>query len=347
MANTGNHLRQRFAAVRVRFCWFGTRRALSPDQKREAADTFGAAREFIGASKKLLDTRHPRWKALTAVRRDVVSLWRGMSLPYPEPGVRLIRQEDIEGFTAKMHQAVARLDLAVQSLDDEFSVIRENAKTSLGDLFNATDYPATMKPYFALEWDFPSVEPPEYLMKLNPKLWEEQRDRIAAKFDAAVRMAEEAFIQEFAGLVSHLSERLEGTEDGKKKVFRDSAINGLQEFFAKFQSLAVHDNAGLDQLVGQVQQLVQGVAPQDVRDDDGLRNRIHEQLAAVKGALDGMITEAPRRNIIRPVIPAAGPELSMEQIDAIANQADPVKANQELWDIAANSELGRKFGMPA
>jgi len=45
------------AAVRVAFCWFGVRKTLTPEQKAQAADTFGAEGQYLSADKKLLDTR--------------------------------------------------------------------------------------------------------------------------------------------------------------------------------------------------------------------------------------------------------------------------------------------------
>ncbi len=45
------------AAVRVAFCWFGVRKTLTPEQKAQAADTFGAEGQYLSAGKKLLDTR--------------------------------------------------------------------------------------------------------------------------------------------------------------------------------------------------------------------------------------------------------------------------------------------------
>src|SRR5262245_27815149 len=91
-------LRMTMAAVRVAFTWFGTRKTLTPEQKAEAADAFGAEGDYLSAGKKLIDTRHPAYKAVTAVRGRLVQYWRSITLPYPEPGTRLIRQADIMGF---------------------------------------------------------------------------------------------------------------------------------------------------------------------------------------------------------------------------------------------------------
>ena len=71
------------AAVRLSLRWFGVRKTLSPEQKAEAAEAFGAAGEFLSAGKKLLDTRHPVYHAVSSVRGRIQSVWKGLSLPYP------------------------------------------------------------------------------------------------------------------------------------------------------------------------------------------------------------------------------------------------------------------------
>jgi hypothetical protein len=52
-------LRITAAAVRVSLRWFGIRKTLTPEQKSQAAESFGAEGDFLSARKKLLDTTHP------------------------------------------------------------------------------------------------------------------------------------------------------------------------------------------------------------------------------------------------------------------------------------------------
>ena len=60
---------------------------------------------------------------------------------------------------------------------------------------------------FTVEFDFPSVEPPDYLQQLNPQLYEQECQRVQSRFDEAVQLAEVAFTAELAKPVSHLTER--------------------------------------------------------------------------------------------------------------------------------------------
>src|SRR5438067_10646904 len=81
-------LRNMMVAVKVSFTCFGTRKTLTPEQKNQAADKFGAEGQFLSAGEKLIDTKHEAFKAVTAVRGRVQSFTRGITLPYPEPGLR-------------------------------------------------------------------------------------------------------------------------------------------------------------------------------------------------------------------------------------------------------------------
>ena len=178
--------------------------------------------------------------------------------------------------------------------------MKQTAEERLGRLFNPADYPETVVGLFDVSWDFPSIEPPDYLRDLNPALYEAERARVAARFDEAVQLAEQAFQEEFAKLVGHLTERISGTgEDGERKVFRDSAVGNLQEFFARFKSLNVGNSAQLDELVAQAQQAVRGVAAKDLRGSSDLRQRVATELSRVQSDLDGMLVSRPRRRILR------------------------------------------------
>lgn len=112
--------------------WFGTRKTLTPEQKAEAAEPFGTDARFLIAGKRLLDISHPAYKAVTAVRNKVISFWKSMSLPYPEPGIRLIRQDKIEEFDVKMREFQAELADAVATLDRHYSELKATARQRLG-----------------------------------------------------------------------------------------------------------------------------------------------------------------------------------------------------------------------
>ena len=300
-------LRASMAAVRVSFNWFGTRKALSPEQLARAAEAFDAQGPCLSAGKKILDTKHPAFRAVTAVRGQVGAYWRGLTVPFPEPGVRLIPHDRVPGFDQRMIGFRAELRHAVAGLDRHYDELRRAAESRLGSLFDPTDYPADLPSLFGLEWDYPNVEPPDYLVRLAPSLYEAESARVADRFQEAVRLAEAAFLEEFARLVGHLTERISGTgEGGRPKVFRDGAVENLTEFFNRFRSLSVRSDEQLEALVAEAQRAVRGVAPQDLRDNESLRRDLSTRLSRVRSELDGMLVDRPRRRILRTAEPTTG-----------------------------------------
>src|SRR5262249_8677675 len=159
------------------------------------------------------------------------------------------------------------------TLDEHYSELKASARRRLGSLYNPADYPDSLSGLFEVHWDFPSVEPPDYLLQLSPAIYEQQSALAAARFAQAIQLAEQGFVSEFAKLVSHLTERLNNDVAGERKIFRDSAIQNLTDFFDRFRDLNVRSNEQLDALVADAQRLVQGVKPQDLRDNAGLRQQ--------------------------------------------------------------------------
>jgi hypothetical protein len=289
-----------FAAVRVSFTWLGVRKTLTPDQKAQAAIPFGAEGRYLSAAKRMLDISDPRFRSVTSIRGRIVSFWKGMSVPYPDPGIRLIRQNQIETFDSTIQELAEELTEAVGQLDDNYESLKTSAQERLGSLFNAADYPPSLRGLFECSWEFPSVEPPDYLRRLNPELFEQEKKRMTARFEEAARLAEEAFVGEFSKLVGHLVERITSSgAAGEKKVFRDSAVESLKEFFDRFRMLNIHSNSQLDELVETAQQAVAGISPQELRDSEGLRRQMSSQMAGVLSALDGLLVDAPRRKLLR------------------------------------------------
>jgi hypothetical protein len=146
---------------------------------------------------------------------------------------------------------------AEELLDQVFNQVKADARRRLGRLYNPADYPDQIQDLFDVAWDFPSVEPQSYLMQVAPEVYAEERQRVAARFEEAVRLAVQTFATEFSRLLAHLTERLSSAEDGQRKVFRDSAVSNFSEFFGRFRSLNVSSNSAFDALVEEAHRIVQ------------------------------------------------------------------------------------------
>ena len=294
IVGTAREMRQSMGAVKLSFSWLGTHRKLSDAQTTQAASSFDAAADLVSASKKLIDTKHPAYKAATAIKHQAMAYWRGMTLPYPQEGVRLIRQADVDAFEVKMREFKDQLAAAAANLQLEYEAIKIAAREKLGQLYN----PPTLEGMFSVSWEYPPVEPPRYLMNFNPELYEQEQSRIQQRFENAVAMAEEAFAEQLSDMVSHLIERLADNPDGTQKVFRTSSIENIKEFYENFRKMNVRSNPQLESLISQASNLVSGVSTQEIRTDKSLRQNLSAQMSTLQTALNDVIVDAPRRRIM-------------------------------------------------
>jgi len=127
-------LRTSTAAVRLSFTWFGVRKSLTTKQRAQAAESFGAEGNCLSAAKRLLDTGHPTFKAVAAVKNRATCFGKSLSLPYPEPGIRLIRQNQVEPFDEQLNWFQQELADAVDALDERSIPTIRSPNKFLGDI---------------------------------------------------------------------------------------------------------------------------------------------------------------------------------------------------------------------
>jgi hypothetical protein len=293
-------LRITTAGCRVRFTWFGSEKTLTPEQRAHAAEPFDAAPQALAAVKKLLDTRHPALRTVAAVRNQIDAYWRSMTLPFPEPCIRLIPVDRVEEFNRGMADYSAELGEAAAGLERDFDDLKADAARRLGSLFEASDYPANLRGCFAVRWDFPNLEPPSHLIWFSPTIHMTEEFRVQNRFEEAVRLAGRTFLEEFVRLVTHLCERISGTNpDGTSKVFRAAAVNDIGVFIARYCRFDLRSDAHLDELVALVRRTLEGVTPERLREHAGLRLTVAAQLSWVLASLDAMQDDPAKRPIPR------------------------------------------------
>ncbi len=297
--NAAQRLRTTMAAVRLAFTWLGVRKTLAPEQRTTAARVFHADRELLSASKLILDLKHPAYRAVAAVRSEASGYWRTVTLPFPEAGIRLLPQSSLGLFATTMQTYRERLQEAARELAAQYDTMKSEAERRLGTLYSASDYPTTLDGLFDMEWSVIPIEPPQYLVALNPEVFQAEQARVRERFENAVELAEQAFATELQRLTAHLAERLTGLYDGQPKVFRDSAIQNLTDFFERFRRLNIRSSPQLDMLVEEAQQVITGIEPQQLRDSVRLRQMVARDFEQIQAAVGDLLIDRPRRNILR------------------------------------------------
>jgi hypothetical protein len=215
--NFSDRLKTMTVAVKLSRARMGTKKGLSKTQVEQAAEEFEADKNYLSASKKLLDTKHPKFKDVTSILGAAYSFWESVTLPYPDDGVRLLRTEAVERFETQMRIFKEELQIAVDALQEVYSELLDKARQDLGQLFKPEDYPADIRDKFSLEFAYVAIEPARHLIDSFPELYERERQRIQAKFEESLAIAEESFANELKKILTHAVERLTDDSDGKRK----------------------------------------------------------------------------------------------------------------------------------
>ena len=277
----------------------GVRKTLAPEQRTTAARAFQADRDLLSASKLIFDTRNAAYRNVARVRSEASGYWRAETLPFPEAGLRLLPQAKLPAFDSRMAQYRQALQDAARELAAQYDAIKSEAERRLGTLYSASDYPTTLDGMFDMEWSVVPIEPPQYLVSLHPEVYQQEQARVRERFESAVELAEQAFAPELQRLTAHLAERLTGLHDGQPKVFRDSAVENLRQFFERFRRLNIRSSPELDMLVEEAQQVITGIEPQQLRDSVRLRQMVARDFEQIQASVGEMLVDRPRRNILR------------------------------------------------
>jgi hypothetical protein len=299
-ADFARRLREETAAVRFRRRELGNSRTLDSTKRQEIANLYDADPDYVRARKVLLNRKDTRIRECFAICDRAIQYWESMTVPYSEAqkGVRLIRRDRIREFEAGIQRLLDELSTATAAAETVYhSEILPEARTRLEQLFDPADYPATLIGCWGFDWEYPSIEPPNYLAQLNPELYRAEQDRIRRRFEEAVRLAEQSFLQEFSQMIGRLAERLQPGPDGKAKKFQDTSVQNLRDFFDRFRQLNIGSNDQLDALVQDAQRALKGVEPQSLRKDVQQRQTVGESMQQIFGRLTEMLVDKPARKI--------------------------------------------------
>ena len=295
-----NQLQKEWTPSRLSFTGFNQRKTFTSDQKAKAASIFDADDTYVSASKKLYDTKHPAYKALTAAKNKITEYWTSSTQPYPQDGIRFLPNDELETFETTMKTLRQGFLSSLQELAWCFEEVK--AKNKLGQLFAEDNYPSDPLAHFGVEWSYPSIEPAQSLKSISPKIYEQEKVKIQDQMKAAVLLAQEAFTKDFADLISHLAERLTPGSDGKMKVLHGTTVTNIHDFIEKFEKMSLGSSDQLETLVKQTKDLIYGTTPEELRDLDVLKSQVKSGLDDIAKKLEPMISVKPRRKIITPTI---------------------------------------------
>jgi hypothetical protein len=203
----------------------------------------------------------------------------------------------IEDVDCKLREFERDRSELVDRFLDSYPTLCESMSERLRVLHNPTDYPQIdmVKARFYFTWRYVAYGVPGQLKTISGRIWEEERDKAAQRFAEAQSEAQVLLRESMAGLVNHMVDRLEASDNGKPKVFKKSTVANLCDFLATFDFRNISDDAELKEQVEKTRELLSGVTAEEIRTTADLRSRLKTGMSEIATKLDAMVVTMPRR----------------------------------------------------
>lgn len=293
-------------AIRVRFSTMARQRQIPQEHKEKLAQTVAASGKSLSASKKLFDAKNPYVQAVNAAIAKINALVTFYGYPHPEASTWLIREEQIPEFRTKFDELRGEFFEAVNRLAENFEDVKRQAAGDLGQLFNPADY-ADPRTSYNVTLDFPNVDPPSYLKQLDPKLYEEQYNRMMADFEAASAMMQAEFTEAMSNAVNGLVAALQGFNDGTQKCFTDNTATKIFSLFEEFQNklspLGIGKGSQVSAVLDRAREVMRGQNEETIatalRKSKAMRLEMIDKLGSIGETLSSLTESSGGRLVLK------------------------------------------------
>lgn len=257
-----------------------------------------ADKRMLHLSKTLLESKEHQ--AVARLDGEIRATLRyDYSVFAPGGGMYLIPVANVEQIDKSMAAFAERRAALVDKAVDAYPARVEAAKEALGELWNPAEYmtQAAYRASFTMETRYVAFSTPTTLKQINAALFAREREKYAAHLEDAASEVTAILRAQMKGLVDHMLDRLATGDDGKAKTFRKGTVDKLAEFLSSFSFKNVTDDAELRDVVEEARKLLRGVGADDLRKVDRLREDVTKGMAELKGKLDKLVADKPRRHI--------------------------------------------------
>lgn len=290
-------LQKQFVGCVLKSQFLGCSRVMTEEQRKKVAELFSADDESVRGSREIVLRKHPLILAVRAPIRRAKRIWSEKTIKF-EDGIRLIRRKRISWMREEVAKCQIELKEAAGALAAGWEEIVKNAKERLCDLFEADDYDLDPSDAFALSLSFPAIEPDKAIKELAPEIYEEERVKIARRFQEAAEVAEAAMLEKMHGIITKLADKLGPTAEGERpKKLNQKAVDALVSFGEQFAELSVGSAEDLQKLVARAKSLAEGTDAKLVNAGGDARTTFETTLGEIQAALDKAIELKPRRKI--------------------------------------------------
>jgi len=206
--------------------------------------------------------------------------------PWSDNGARILNAEQMFDYKARLVEFEREFVSKVHEFLNEYDNLVSAAAFSLGDLFDRDEYPTREEIERKFGFGY-TIEPLPQTGDFRVETGDEGLRELQAQYEQAITNRVEQAMRDswdrLHDVLSKMSERLESTEDGKRKIFRDSLVENAHELCNLLKHFNVNQDVRLESMRMELSNLLSGVDAETLRESDELRDNTKRKVDALLG----------------------------------------------------------------
>ena len=218
-------------------------------------------------------------KIVTAVRA-----WNyQQTLPWSDGGSRLLPMKNFFNYKETLNNFENQFTRAVDEFIEEYPQLVSSSAFTLGDLFDRGEYPTadSLKDKFKFKFVFsPVPDAGDFRIEVEDSAKAELEAQYKSYYEQKLADAMADAWTRLHETLTHISERLDYTDENKKK-FWDSTITNATELCSLLSNLNVTNDPKLEDARQKLEKALSGIEPSDVRESEAIRSSVKSKVDAI------------------------------------------------------------------
>jgi hypothetical protein len=271
--------------------WTG--RKLDKRASNDVTASNGAAKGVANVHKKLLGD----CAELDAVQKFAANARNShyaMTMPWSDLGLRLCPTKmyiDTNGYERTMTELQNEFTRLTDAFLSAYSWEIQNAQLKLGALWNGDEYPSREALASKFRFRFTAMPLPDvgdWRLDIGNEAADAMREQYEKFYGDQLTKAMADVWERAHDALSKMSNRLDYADDTTKKVFRDSLVENVQEIVNLLDAMNITNDPVMNNAHRRLDQAMQGITPDALREDPYLRAQTKREVDAVKKIIDNL-----------------------------------------------------------
>ena len=207
--------------------------------------------------------------------------------PWSDSGLRLLPPVNFMKFTERMNDFEEEMEALVKSFVAIYPTLITAQALALGDMFKRDDYPTAneIMTKFSFRVNYmPVPSSGDFRVDVGNQAQAELKARLEALTQERIDSAMADVRERLSTHLKRMSDRLTTdyvNGEAKQRRFHDTLVDGALELCDLTKSLNVTNDVALEEARKQLEQLLVGVSPADLRKNEAIRQDVKKNVDAI------------------------------------------------------------------